>query len=233
VRHASEQILQASRSTYVEDVIAGSQSAPDRKKDFLVNLVSYDEGIPEHDPLLRLALDPKLLEIISGYFGFWPCVHSVGAWLNYPTGAPAQLSQLWHRDPGDLKVIKVFIYLSDVDAQCGPFTYIPGTHPFGSVNALTKKLDEKKRVSDDLMARVLPSQSWRVCTGPANTMIVADTLGFHRGGKPIAGRRILITFTYTSGTPNLTPTVRVRTMPTWASTIQRFALQLLLTAPSH
>jgi hypothetical protein len=32
-------------------------------------------------------------------------------------------------------------------------------------------------------------------------MILADTTGYHRGGKPVKGNRILITYTYTSGTP--------------------------------
>ena len=34
------------------------------------------------------------------------------------------------------------------------------------------------------MISVLSKDSWIACTGPANTMILADTVGFHRGGKP-------------------------------------------------
>ena len=47
-------------------------------------------------------------------------------------------------------------------------------------------------------------------TGRAGTMILADTVGYHRGGKPEAGhRRILITFTFTSGTPMTERRLRV------------------------
>lgn len=103
-----------------------------------------------------------------------------------------------HRDPEDLKIINVFTYLADVDELCGPFTYVPRTHPFGA--AVGKAL-KKWWVSDDQMSRVFPSTLWRTCTGQAHTTILADTLDYHRGGKPTSGRRILIASTYTSGAP--------------------------------
>jgi hypothetical protein len=233
IEEAGEQVLQASRSEDVHDVIA-KRASGSGKKEFLVDLVSYPEGMSPCDPLLHVALDHKLLQVVSAYFGMWPCLYSVGAWLNYPTDAPLQLSQLWHRDPEDLKVIKVFIYLTDVYRECGPFTYIPRTHPFGSANAAAQKLEHKKRVADHVMARIFPTESWRICTGQAGTMILADTVGYHRGGKPMPGhQRILITFTYTSGTPINAPSLWIRGMPAWASGIQRSAIQPLLTMRSE
>jgi hypothetical protein len=232
LREAASIILERSRSEEVDAVVTGAASAPERQKEFLVHLVSYPDGIPADDPLLKLALDRKLLEIVSSYLGLWPSLYSVAAWLNYPTDAPAQISQLWHRDPEDLRLIKVFIYLVDVDAQCGPFIYIPGTHPFGTGTAAAQKLEKKKRVPDDRMNRVFPPEAWRVCTGPASTMILADTLGYHRGGKPVAGRRILITFTYTSGTPMTERPLRVEGTPRWISAgIQRLAVTPLRGKP--
>jgi hypothetical protein len=149
--------------------------------------------------------------------------------LNYPTEAPPQISQLWHRDPEDLRLIKAFIYLVDVDDQCGPFTYIPRTHPFGAESASGQRFDKKKRIADDRMGRVFPEASWRVCTGAANTMILADTLGYHRGGKPSVGRRILMTFTYTSGVPITERALSIDRMPDWISSdIQRWAVKPLL-----
>jgi hypothetical protein len=82
------------------------------------------------------------------------------------------------------------------------------------------------------MVTTFPPESWRVCTGHASTMILADTVGYHRGGKPQAGaRRILITFTYTSGTPITSRKLWVRARPAWATEpIQRFAVGPLLHA---
>jgi hypothetical protein len=232
LKQATERILQKSRTPDVEHSISGTGDRAKRKKEFLVHLASYPEGIAADDPLLRVALDRKLLEVVSGYFGFWPCLYSIGAWLNYPTDTAPELSQLWHRDPEDLKTLKVFIYLVDVDEQCGPFCYVPGSQPFGANKAAVRKLEQKQRVPDEIMARMFPPESWRICTGPASTMILADTVGYHRGGKPAPGhRRILITFTFTSGTPITERKLRVRDRPAWATAaVQRFAVGPLLSA---
>ena len=225
---ASSEILQASRTESVHAIVAvGASSAG--KKDYVVNLVKCPHGVPVDSPLLNVALDEKLLEIVSSYLGFWPCLYSIAAWLNFPVDAPASKSQLWHRDPEDLQTVKVFIYLVDVDAHCGPFTYIPKTHPFGAEATNARKLGKQRRIPDESMRHVFPTTLWRVCTGPANTMILADTLGYHRGGKPTAGQRVLITFTYTSGTPIIDPPISVVGRPAWISaSIQDAALKPLL-----
>jgi hypothetical protein len=232
LHEAAARVLAASRSEEVEAVVSGRSAEGERQKEFLVHLTSYRDGIRVDDPLLRVAVDQKLLEIVASYLGLWPSLHSVGAWLNYPTDAPPQTSQLWHRDPEDLRLVKAFIYLVDVDEQCGPFTYIPRTHPFGAEAARAQRLEKKKRITDAQLTRAFPPDSWRVCTGPANTMILADTLGYHRGGKPTFGRRILITFTYTSGVPITEGSLSIDRMPEWISShIQRWAVKPLLGRP--
>jgi hypothetical protein len=229
---ASHEILRTSQSESVRAVVAaGSSSAG--KKDYVLNLVKFPHGVPADSPLLKVALDEKLLEIVSSYLGFWPCLYSISAWLNFPVAAPASKSQLWHRDPEDLQTIKVFIYLVDVDENCGPFTYIPRTHPFGADATSGGELGHQRRIPDESMLQVFPLTRWRVCTGPAQTMIMADTLGYHRGGRPTSGQRVLITFTYTSGTPITDPPISVIGTPAWMSArIQHAAVKPLL-RPAH
>jgi hypothetical protein len=63
-------------------------------------------------------------------------------------------------------------------------------------------------------------------------MILADTVGYHRGGKPTRGTRLLVTFTYTSGTPMVQPSIWLKGTPDWiASPIQRMAVRRLGNAP--
>jgi len=226
---ASQHIVATSQSQEVQAQVrdGGGNQKKNRKK-FLVHLVSYPHGIPSDEPLLTVALDVKLLEIVSKYLGMWPSLYSIGAWLNYPTDAPPELSQVWHRDPEDLKLVKAFIYLSDVNDTSGPFTYIPKTHPFGVRNEKARHLERKGRRIDDAQM-TFPPEAWKVCTGPANTMILADTVGYHRGGKPTVGQRTLVTFTYTSGTPIDDSGLWLCDRPAWLSTpIQRAATAWLL-----
>ena len=51
------------------------------------------------------------------------------------------------------------------------------------------------------MEATLPRAHWLACTGPAHTMLVVDTVGFHRGGNVQEGHRLLVTFTYPSARP--------------------------------
>lgn len=223
---ASRTILKTSESERVRAVVEGAATSTSSKKDFLVNLVKYDKGVPPDDPLLKVALDQRLLEIVASYFGLWPTLHAVASWLNYPTDEPPAVSQLWHRDPEDLQIVKVFIYLSDVGEESGPFSYIPRTHSFGAEVERARQCEASKRLSNEEMGRVFGPSTWKVCTGSADTMIVADTIGYHRGGKPTSGVRILVTFTYTSATPMMARKLRVAGTPAWATApIQRFAIR--------
>jgi hypothetical protein len=220
---ASVSVLKLSQSTDVQAVL--TKGLETKGKDYLVRVVPWDLQHSPDSPLLKVALDKTLLEIVSAYLGMWPRLHAIGAWLNFPTEAEAKEAQLWHRDPEDLKIVKVFIYLNDVDAGSGPFCYIPKTHPFSSGASTVPLHKDKKRILDDEMISVLPKDSWVTCTGPANTMILADTVGFHRGGKPTAGTRLLITFTYTSGKPFVRRVLQVVERPTWIDhPIQNYAL---------
>jgi len=228
LKDAAAGIIDATSKPEVQAVLEGA-APPKGVKNFRIDLVS--RGISAAHPLLKVALDVRLLEIVAAYLGMWPSLHSVGAWLNYPTLTPAASSQLWHHDPEDLKIIKTFIYLEPVSEENGPFTYIPGTHPFGR-HVRTGAKYKKSGVSDEQLREAFPPATWRVCTGPANTMILADTVGYHRGGKPSRGTRLLVTFTYTSGTPLVHTSMWLKGTPDWiTSPMQQMAVQRLGNAP--
>jgi len=219
---AAKGVLERSGKSQVQNIVAGGAS--DDKKSYLVRLVSSEEEHSLNSPLLKLALDDKLLEIVSEYLGLWPRLHSIGAWVNFPTKDKAVKSQLWHRDPEDVKLVKVFIYLVDVDEKCGPFSYIKKSHPFSEGAAKVPEHKDVKRITDEEMQVAFPTKLWMACTGPANTMILADTVGYHRGGKPLEGVRVLITFTYTSGLPFEERELNIKGQPAGVNDIQRAAL---------
>ena len=215
---AGELVLGISRGTEVGDKIARGVS--DLDKPYVVDLIPRDLEHDAESPLVRLALDKKLLEIVSLYLGLWPRLHALEAWLNFPTAGEPMKSQLWHRDPEDLRLVKVFIYLVDVDENCGPFCYIPETHPFSTGAAKVTR----RRITDEQMRVAFAPERWLTCTGPANTMILADTVGYHRGGRSTKGNRIVISLIYTSGTPFLKRVLYVSGRPTWFThAIQRHA----------
>ena len=105
--------------------------------------------------------------------------------------------RLWHRDGEDYKVVKILIYLNDVDKTGGAFEYIPrkispSYRPFRKQHCLIRDPD---------MQQVVPQQYWEKCTGPRGTVIIADTVSvFHHATVP-QRERLALTFAYTSAKP--------------------------------
>lgn len=225
---AKAEVLELSRGEEVQRMLATQNATGDFKynsgKDFLVNLITPKTTHRADGPILQLGLDPKLLEIVAGHLGLWPRLYQIHSWLNYPTKAPPKASQMWHRDPEDLRIVKAFIYLVDVDEETGPFTFIPRTHSFGEFANCVPDHKDRKRVEDEEMNPILSPDLHRVCTGPADTMILADTVGYHRGGKPRSKNRVLLTFTYTSAWQS-NPGPQISGTPSWSmNDMQRMAL---------
>jgi hypothetical protein len=100
--------------------------------------------------------------------------------------------------------VKAWLFLTDVAADAGPFTYVPGSH-----RLTPRRLAWERRMSlaardsadaetrqgsfrmdrDELRDMGLPEP--RVFAVPANTLVVADTFGFHARG-PSAGRSLRV-----------------------------------------
>lgn len=100
--------------------------------------------------------------------------------------------------------VKAWLFLTDVAADAGPFTYVPGSHHLtparlawerrmslvaaGSPDAETRQGSFRADPAD-LAEMGLPEA--RVFAVPANTLVVADTFGFHARG-PSAGRSLRV-----------------------------------------
>ena len=177
------------------------------------------------DPLVRLALDPRLLELVNRYLGLCGYLRIIDVWWDRPTLEPPKETQLWHRDGDDLASVKVFLYLNDVDLQTGPFCFIPRSHFFGLRHRLTAAHDAQGRSTDNQMAGALHPAQWRTCTGPAGTLTLCDTSGFHKDFKPAANERLALLLQYTSGAPKHPRVLRFTgpPQPSW-SRAQRLAI---------
>lgn len=91
--------------------------------------------------------------------------------------------------------VKAWLFLTDVGAEAGPFTYVPGSHRLSAPRlAWERQMSLAARRSANPDTR---QGSFRIDTGelaalglgpprafavPANTLVVADTFGFHARG---------------------------------------------------
>jgi Phytanoyl-CoA dioxygenase (PhyH) len=190
----------------LQDRIAAARSLADTseievgKKTFLLEYLDGNPAFDLQSIYTRFALQPNISRIANAYVGMLTRMRYCNVWHNFASHAQPRESQLWHRDPEDLYIVKVFLYLSDVDQGAGPFTYAPGTHGKGRVRRQPDYILEgdTKRSTDAQMAAVVPRDEWVTCTGPRGTIVFADTRGYHKGGLSKERDRVLYTCMFTS-----------------------------------
>ncbi len=185
--------------------IAKTQEAADDttavgRKTFILEYLGHN---PQLDPLsvyARLALQKNVLGVANAYLGMRSRLRYYNVWHTFPTQVEARESQLWHRDREDHLIVKVFLYLSDVNEGAGPFTYARGSHPKGYLRqeAPYSLEGNVRRSSDAQMAEVISPEQWFRGIGPKGTIIFADTRGYHKGGLARERSRLMFTAMFTS-----------------------------------
>ena len=130
--------------------------------------------------LFHWGLDARMLDIAEAYVGL-PVAYD-GMTLIYTVADGTALGpRQWHRDREDRKMIKVAVYCSDVTERGGPFELI------GRVDrsqGIDDRYEYEFGTADVLTRRLGPDYENAIvsCTGPAGTVVFADTARyFHRG----------------------------------------------------
>ena len=129
-----------------------------------------------------VCFDPKVIEVFRRYFGSEPILQSTIIWWSFPIhseGASMGISEWgFHYDVDDYKFGKLFIYLTDVDIDCGPHVLVEGTHK-------TKNIYEKlnRRMSDEEVENRYPGRI-RIMTGKKGSGFFSDTFNVHKGIEP-------------------------------------------------
>lgn len=156
------------------------------------------DAMLEDISLYQWGLRDAVLDLVENHLGvpiryYGPLVHRELA------DARVISTRQWHRDIEDHRVLKVLVVLNDVDADGGPFTYVP--------RATSERVAKQLRyaggyVDDERFASFVPASEWMQATGPQWTAALPDTAQiFHRAQAPVARDRYSVTFTWTSRTP--------------------------------
>jgi hypothetical protein len=170
-------------------------------KEFVVRLQSYGVTLGLDDPWFAVCASRRMLDLANAYLRMWSKLEYVDVWYSVPQPADAARvsSQRWHRDYNDKHLLKVFLYLVDVDEPMGPFQYVAGSQPGGPYAGAWpwKPLGQNYPSEGELEQRV-PESAVRTFVGPKATLVFCNTSGFHRGGFSTTAPRVLATATYSS-----------------------------------
>lgn len=156
----------------------------------------------ENDPLVKYALMRPILNVVASYLGEVP-------WLRYiiltesvyqPGGV--SYSQKWHLDFDDARMLKLFVYLSDVHApEDGPFRMIGREATSRIRNSFFRR-----HLSDEEVFSRVSEKDVVDMFGPGLSSFVVDTSRvYHCGSRMMQGHsRLLYTALFT-GFPSIYP----------------------------
>lgn len=155
--------------------------------------------------LFMWGLSNRLLDLAENYIGLPPRYLGVEVkreLVRSADGARHETVRSWHLDHEDRRILKVIVYLSDVDDHAGPFGYVDRGHTARVCSLIPR---QHHAVSDERMADVVPPGEWNRVTGPRFTTVYADTgQVFHRVFAPTSAERYSVTFAYSSHQPYYT-----------------------------
>jgi ectoine hydroxylase-related dioxygenase (phytanoyl-CoA dioxygenase family) len=168
-------------------------------------LLQYDDFYTEQvahplatcDGVFDLTFDDELIKIATSFFGCLPVITNAQLRKSKATSlSENQLpgngqTTLFHCDKDSPRFLKFFFYLTDVNYENGPFTYVHQSH--------IQKFEGWKlryRWSEDDIRNIYgPDRIIRI-GGKVGDLVMANTNGFHKGSKVLEGDRLLLTIYY-------------------------------------
>jgi hypothetical protein len=189
----SAELVKASDRLFAE---MSREKSKEGNKDYMIG--SSPGMITNYPEILAWGLNERFLAIAENYIGMPVTYRGVLARLDMPDGTVRE-TRLWHLDQEDARILKIVVYISDVDDAGGPFEYVPAS--FRQPHHLTR--GAKKRVDDEVSFDIaVPPESRGAVVGPRGTVGFVDTCRIlHRGRMPENGTRKSLFFAYNSRWP--------------------------------
>lgn len=154
-------------------------AAASSQEGWRIRAVPTGAAVDPASPVVRMGLD-AVKRIADAFYGLPARLLYPDLWVVRP-GAPdreRRASQVWHRDPEDIPILKVFLYFSAVTPEAGPLEYVPASRH--------RRAYEVPPAGTDIV---------RV-TCPAMSVALFDASALHRGGYALSTERHSATWAY-------------------------------------
>jgi len=124
--------------------------------------------------LLAWANRPEILAIVESMLGAKPTISNVSLWWSFAGHAQPQQAEFFHRDVDDLRFVKLFVYLTDVDDLSGPHIFMRGSHHWSSHRKI-------RRYQDDEVLNMETRADYVRFVDGAGSAFIENTFGLHKG----------------------------------------------------
>jgi len=166
--------------------------------DFALGVDSYKHmtnGRSVVDPLCNLdrldeiVFNPILRDVVSAYFEEESKLGFVKVRRDFVNDLPCCDASNLHVDDNSDKFLKAVIFLNDITTKDGPFYFVPGSHK----NPIPSDFcgHPNTRTEEEILS-YYGSQHIVGMDVKVGDVVFADTLGIHKGGKPIKNDRSVL-----------------------------------------
>jgi hypothetical protein len=192
----SQQLLEAAQP--ITNELAQLSRAPSHAGKH--TLMATANQLTEHPEILYWGLSERILKIVECYLGLPVGYGGLSFYYSVADGRDAG-PRIWHRDKEDWRMVKVAVYLNDVDESGGPYQCVKSATNSWLIETLPKYQGLVHTEMQQLLGN--NSSDWLTsCVGKAGTVIFTDTARcYHRGKPPIQTDRSAIFFHYFSSRP--------------------------------
>lgn len=169
--------------------------APAKKKSDYNPTILDPKRYEEAPALFDLVLSDEVLQVAADYLGEIPVLLGIKLWCT-PVNDHLKGSQLYHRDSQKwlLRRAKFLINMDDVDAECGPFSFLPADVS-ERVSQSIGTMKKQDRVADEVVYSDASPSDKISLIGPAGAGAVVDSSRcFHHGARVRRGERLLLQF---------------------------------------
>ncbi|MBR0706954.1 hypothetical protein [Bradyrhizobium liaoningense] len=145
------------------------------------------DDMMRHPHIVRWPLNDRILNIVETYLGLPVAYDTLNFFYTVADGRQIA-ARRWHRDVEDWRMVKVVVYLHDVDMDTGPLEILhrsfSGSDALDGANypILTQEMLEQR------LGRTLEDGDVTTCTGRAGTVIFTDVATHYHRGRPASAR---------------------------------------------
>ena len=155
--------------------------------------------------IVEFATSDFMIKTACNYLGVFPILTQIEINLNIPSGNQPRSAQLWHRDDLGYKSFNLFLALSKVDENNGPFITLKEKDPLNIFYRIKKEIDsgltgERGKILDkdfNYFIHNNKNNNLLKLEGDPGTGLFIDTFrNYHKGGHCKTKHRLVLRFLY-------------------------------------
>ena len=167
----------------VDALLADANALVARHSPWTRSFQADGADIIAHDEIIRWGLSDRLLDIAENYLCAPVGYDGINVFFTKADGMEVG-TRRWHRDVEDRRMLKIALYLNDVDEDGGPLQVLRRRLPDHDLMVGGKFPIMHQGQLEKALGNSDPDRDVVTCTGKAGTLIFADTAAWYHRGKP-------------------------------------------------